>query len=73
MPKHSDYLTTFRCIRTSCGMTVRLVNPIDRCPRCRAAMRVIEEPKLDIEELIAESMADVVAGLDALLAERHLA
>jgi hypothetical protein len=70
MEKHSDYLTTYRCIRMRCAMTVRLLNPIDRCPRCRAVMTVVEQPRRDVDELIATSMKYVLAGFDTLLGER---
>lgn len=70
MHKHGDYLTTYRCIRMSCAMTVRLLNPIERCPRCRAVMVTAEQPKRSLDELLETSMKYVLAGFDALLSAR---
>jgi len=64
---NQPYRTTYRCIRMGCAMTVRLLSPIDRCPRCNALTAVIERPELDLEEFVATATADVVAGFTALL------
>jgi hypothetical protein len=69
MPHKTDHLTTLRCIRLSCAMTVRLLDPIDRCPRCRARMFVLEQPAVDPNELVADALQDVLAGFDHVLAE----
>ncbi len=61
------YRTTYRCVRMCCAMTVRLLNPIERCPRCSAVMSVVEQPQRDLDELVAAAVDDVVAGFSALL------
>jgi hypothetical protein len=70
MPKYGPYLTTQRCIRLECAMTVRPITPIDRCPRCQASMYTLEEPARDLEELITVATRDILAGIDALLRNR---
>jgi hypothetical protein len=67
MAKDTSFLTTYRCIRMRCALTVRLFDPIERCPRCRAMMTVIEHPALDRDWLVSEALADVLAGFDRLL------
>jgi hypothetical protein len=61
------YRTTYRCVRLCCAMTVRLLDPIDRCPRCSAAMAVIERPQFDLDEFVGSATEDIVAGFTALL------
>jgi hypothetical protein len=68
MNTDTSYLTTYRCIRLGCRMTMRLFNPIERCPRCRAVVETIEQPRRDPEELVAAALADVLAGFETLLA-----
>jgi hypothetical protein len=58
------HLTTYRCIRLGCRLIVRLFDPIERCPRCRAVVEPIERPRADLEAAIA----DVLAGFERLLA-----
>ena len=67
VPSDMPYRTTYRCVRMGCAMTVRLLNPIERCPRCSALMAVIERPQLDLEEFVVAATAEVVAGFTALL------
>jgi hypothetical protein len=67
IPSDLPYRTTYRCVRMGCAMTVRLLNPIERCPRCNALMAVIERPQLDLEEFVVEAAAEIVAGFTALL------
>jgi hypothetical protein len=67
VPSDMPYRTTYRCLRMGCAITFRLLNPIDRCPRCGATMAMIKPAQLDLDEFVASSMADVVAGFDALL------
>jgi hypothetical protein len=67
VPSDQPYRTTYRCLRMGCAMTVRLLNTVDRCPRCSALMAVIERPELDLEQFVATATADVVAGFTALL------
>ena len=61
------YRTTYRCMRMCCAMTVRLLDPIERCPRCSAAMAVIEPPQLDLDQFVVAATETVVAGFSALL------
>jgi hypothetical protein len=68
MNTDSAYLTTYRCIRLECRMTMRLFNPIERCPRCGAIVETIEQPRRDPNEFVAAALADVLAGFDGLLA-----
>jgi hypothetical protein len=63
----ASHLTTYRCIRLGCRMTMRLFAPIERCPRCRAVVETIEHPACDRDELLAAALADVLAGFDGLL------
>jgi hypothetical protein len=44
---------------------------IERCPRCRAIIIVIEKPQRNVKGLIKAAVDDVVAGFDALLRERE--
>jgi hypothetical protein len=71
MPKYLPYLTTQRCIRLECGLTTRLVTPIDRCPRCQASMHTIEKPARELEELITVATREILAGFEALLRDRE--
>jgi hypothetical protein len=59
--------STYRCIRMGCKMTVRLLGPIERCPRCGALMAELEGPQLDIDAFVAAATSDAVAGFEALL------
>jgi len=61
------YRTTYRCVRLGCGLTARLLNPIDHCPRCGAQMAVAEAAQRTVEDFVAAATADVVAGFDDLL------
>jgi len=61
------YRTTYRCMRMCCAMTVRLLNPIERCPRCSALMAVIDLPQLDLDAFVVSATGDVVTGFTALL------
>ena len=61
------YRTTYRCVRLCCAMTVRLLDPIDRCPRCSAVMAVIERPQFDVDEFVVSATEDIVTGFTALL------
>jgi hypothetical protein len=61
------FRTTFRCVRSGCAMIVRLVNPIERCPRCSAAMATIDGPQLDLDEFLVAATAEIVAGFETLL------
>src|SRR4051812_1529809 len=61
------YRTTYRCVRLCCEMTVRLLDPIDRCPRCSALMAVIERPQFDLDEFVVSATEDIVSGFTALL------
>jgi hypothetical protein len=70
MPKYLPYLTTQRCIRLECRLKVRLVTPIERCPRCHASMQTLEEPARDLEELITVATREILAGFEALLRNR---
>jgi hypothetical protein len=63
------YRTTLRCIRLGCRMTLRLLDPIDRCPRCQALMATVEPPQRDLDAFVAAAADEVVAGFQALLAE----
>lgn len=67
MPKYLPYLTTQRCRRQACGLTVRLIAPIEHCPRCDAAMETVETPRRDFEALIATATSDVILGFETLL------
>ena len=67
VPSDMPYRTTYRCVRMGCAITFRLLNPIDRCPRCNAAMAMIKPAQLDLDEFVAAATADIVAGFDALL------
>jgi hypothetical protein len=64
------YRTTYRCVRLCCAMTVRLLDPIDRCPRCSAVMAVIERPKFDVDEFVVSATEDILTGFTALLDAR---
>jgi hypothetical protein len=64
-----SYRTTIRCIRLGCRMTLRLLDPIDRCPRCHALMATVERPERDLDAFVAAATDEVVAGFQALLAE----
>jgi hypothetical protein len=70
MPKYAEYLTTQRCLRMCCALTVRLITPIDRCPRCRAAMVTVEQPQRGFEALVAVATDEILAGFDSLLRVR---
>ena len=70
LPNDWRYRTTYRCVRLECALTARLLDPIERCPRCGAAMAVIERPQLDLDEFVASATAEVVAGFSALLGFR---
>ena len=59
--------TTYRCIRIGCRMTVRLLEPIERCSRCDAPMTVVARPQIELDDFVAEATAEVVAGFEALL------
>lgn len=61
------YRTTYRCVRLGCGLTTRLLNPIDQCPRCGAQMAVIDPAQRDLEGFVAVATEDVVAGFEDLL------
>jgi hypothetical protein len=61
------YRTTYRCVRQGCSLTVRLLNPIDHCPRCGAQMAVVGPAQRDLDGFLAAATADVVAGFDQLL------
>jgi hypothetical protein len=63
------YRTTFRCIRMTCKLTLRLLGPIERCPRCRAQMTVVALPRLDLDAFLAAATDEVVAGFGALLSQ----
>ena len=67
LPDDSRYRTTYRCVRLECRLTARLLNPIERCPRCGAAMAVIERPQLDLDAFVAAATEEVVAAFSALL------
>src|SRR5580765_4393692 len=67
LPSDLPYRTTYRCVRMRCAMTVRLLNPIERCPRCSALMSVVEHPQLDLDEFVAAATDEIVAGFTALL------
>jgi hypothetical protein len=67
MAKDTSHVTTYRCIRLSCRMTMRLFNPIDRCPRCRAVVETIEPARRSPDDVVTEALADVLAGFDELL------
>jgi hypothetical protein len=69
MPSNTSHLTTYRCIRLSCAMTVRLFGPIERCPRCRAVMYTLEPPAQDPDALVANALEDVLAGFELMLAD----
>ena len=70
LPNDWRYRTTYRCVRLECALTVRLLDPIERCPRCGAAMAVLERPQLDLDEFVASATAEVVAAFSALLGFR---
>jgi|tagenome__1003787_1003787.scaffolds.fasta_scaffold20609960_2 hypothetical protein len=61
------YRTTYRCVRLCCAMTLRLLDPIDRCPRCSAVMAVIARPQFDLGDFVVSATEDIVAGFEALL------
>ena len=61
------FRTTYRCVRMGCAMTVRLLDPIDRCPRCSASVAAVEGPQVDLDVFVAEATVEVVAGVEALL------
>jgi hypothetical protein len=50
-----------------CRMTVRLLDPIEQCSRCRAPVAVVEGPQLDLDEFVVEATEEIVAGFEALL------
>jgi len=61
------YRATYRCIRLGCGLTARLLNPIEHCPRCGAQMAVVERAERNVEDFVVAATADVVSGFDELL------
>jgi hypothetical protein len=61
------YRTTYRCVRLGCRLTARLLEPIDRCPRCDAQMAVIAAPERNLDEFFTAATENVVAGFAELL------
>jgi hypothetical protein len=62
VPSDLPYRTTYRCTRMCCAMTVRLLDPIERCPRCSAAMTVIEPPQLDLGRTAFAAIVECAVG-----------
>lgn len=71
MPKYLPYLTTQRCSRPNCQLTVRLITPIEHCSRCNSPMEIVEAPERDFDALIATATDDVINGFEDLLRERR--
>ena len=67
LPNDWRYRTTYRCVRPECALTARLLDTIERCPRCGAAMAVAERPQLALDEFVAAAAAEVVAAFSTLL------
>ena len=72
LPDDSRYRTTYRRVRLECRLTTRLLNPIERYPRCGAAMAVVERPPLDLDAFVAAATEEVVTAFTGLLRFRPI-
>ena len=61
------YRTTYRCVRPGCGMTARLLGPLEHCPRCGAQMAVVSRAQRSVEDFLAAATKNALAGFDELL------
>lgn len=61
------YRATYRCVRLGCGLTARLLNPLEHCPRCGAQMAVVEPAEHKVDDFVAAATENAVAGFDELL------
>ena len=61
------YRATYRCVRLGCGLSARLLNPLEHCPRCGAQMAVVDPAERSVEDFVVAATEDAFAGFDELL------